>query len=521
MRARGTAFAIVLAALLAAAPAHAAKSCPEPEGSWERATPAEAGMDGAKLQAAVDYGTTQESFAIRVYRHGCLVAEDRGAAANRNATFESWSMAKSVTSLIFGRAMQLGEIGPDDTVGGLVPEADGAHGEITMRHLLTMTSGLAWNGFRDYNIFTMPDRVRDALTLQVVHRPGQYFEYAQSAVALLAEAIGRSTGEDVQAFAQRELMDPLGIPAGSWSWERDRAGHVQGFYGVKMRADDFGRLGELMRRGGRWRGRRILSRRYMNEAIRPSATNGCYGWLHWLNAGAPCIGPRIEERPVEETRDFPDLPADFYTFAGLFGQRVAVFPSQGLLVVRTGHDPNLVFAGGQDWEHELYKRILDSVADQRIVPPGDPPRGGGADHPDPDSGFQDALRHPEEYGKGVVQDPLPPAGPQRARALRIWLAARRATPGGTILIGVACPGAWPGGRRDCEGTLTMTGAPRSVRYDVAPGEEAVLRVRLSRRALRSLRRTRTARFNVVATNVDSGGGTPSRTPVDVRRPRSR
>ena len=73
---------------------------------------------------------------------------------------------------------------------------------------------------------------------------------------MLAEAVGRSAGGDVQAFLQRELLDKLGIPADSWHWERDRVGHVQGFYGVNMRPDDFGRLGELLRRGGIWRGRR-------------------------------------------------------------------------------------------------------------------------------------------------------------------------------------------------------------------------------------------------------------------------
>ena len=147
-------------------------------------------MDAAKLQDAIDYGSTQASFAIRVYRGGCLVGEDRLADSNRHSRYQSWSMAKSVTSMIFGRAMTLGLMSPDDPVGSLVPEADKAHGEITVHDLLTMTSGLKWNGARDYNIFTMPDRVRDALTLEVVKPHGTYFEYAQSAVALLAE-IGR------------------------------------------------------------------------------------------------------------------------------------------------------------------------------------------------------------------------------------------------------------------------------------------------------------------------------------------
>ena len=123
-------------------------------------------MDAAKLQDAIDYGTTQASFAIRVYRHGCLVGEDRLRRPEPQLAVESWSMAKSVTSMMFGRAMTLGLISPDDPVGSLVPEADKAHGEITMHDLLTMTSGLEWNGLRDYNIFTMPDRVHDALTLE-------------------------------------------------------------------------------------------------------------------------------------------------------------------------------------------------------------------------------------------------------------------------------------------------------------------------------------------------------------------
>ena len=334
--------------LALAGPAAAAKQCAEPGAEWERATPEEAGMDAAGLQDALDYGSSEASYAIRVFRHGCLVGEDRFASSNRNSRYESWSMAKSVTALGFGRAMALRLVSPEDPIGSLLPEADKPHGAITAHDLLTMTSGLRWNGFRDYNIFTMQDRVHDALTLEVAHPPGTYFEYAQSAVALLAEAAGRSAGEDFQAFIQRELMDPLGIPAGAWDWSRDPAGHVQGFYGVQMRVEDFGRLGELLRRGGVWRGRRLLSRRFVREAIAPSPTNGCYGWLIWVNSGVPCIGPTISARTVAHSRDFPTLPRDMYSFSGLFGQRVTVFPSLGLMVVRTGQDPGVIPGTGRE-----------------------------------------------------------------------------------------------------------------------------------------------------------------------------
>ena len=133
-----------------------------------------------------------------------------------------------------------------------------------------------------------------------------------------------------------------------------------------MRPDDFGRLGELMRRGGVWRGRRLLSKRFVREAIAPSATNGCYGWLIWVNAAAPCIGPTITDRPVTLTRDFPDLPADMYRFSGLFGQLVTSSRRQGIVVVRTGQDRGLLFAGGLGLGARPLRQGARAVTDQRI-----------------------------------------------------------------------------------------------------------------------------------------------------------
>ena len=509
----------VAAAALSAAPAHAAKSCQAPTVDWLRATPAEAGMDAAKLQSAVDYATSQAAYSVRVYRHGCLVAEDRVTAGNRQARYESYSMAKSVTALLFGRAMTLGLISPDDPVGALVPIADGPHGAITMRDLLTMTSGLRWNGFRDYNVFTMPDRVRDALTLEPVRKPGTYFEYAQSPVALLAHAVGAAVGRDPGEFVQRELMTPLGIPAGAWTWARDPAGHIQGFWGVEMRPDDFGRLGELLRRGGVWRGRRLLSKRFVSEAVTPSKTNGCYGWLIWVNAAAPCIGATVSERGVVNGRDFPDMPADMYRFSGLFGQLVSVFPSQGLVLVRTGQDPGLLPAGGASWEHELYAKLLASVTDQRIPPTGQPPRVND-ERESADYGFHTALREPDQYNKGANQDPLPPAGPERARAARLRLARERATFDGSVIARLHCPRRWLGrALHRCAGTATLEGARAPIAYDVAAGHGRRLRFRLTSVGLRGLRSAGKSTLALTAKSRDAASGTPATLAVTVARPR--
>lgn len=510
--------AAVVACMGAGAPgASAAATCPEPgPGAWPKASSAAAGMDAAKLADAMDHASTNLAYAARVFRNGCLVAGDRLQDANRTTPYESWSMAKSITSLMFGRAVELGLISPDDPVGSLLPEADREHGAITMRHLLTMTSGLHWNGLRDYNVFTGFDRTRDALTLGTDHKPGSYFEYAQSPVSLLAEAIGRAAGQDAGAFAQRELMTPLGIEAGTWSWTRDKAGHIGGFYGVQMRTEDYARLGELMRRGGAWKGRRLLSKTYMRDSITPTRTNGCYGWLIWLNRDAPCVGPTITERPVEATREYPDLPADMYRFSGLFGQIVTVFPSQGIVVARNGQDAGLLPTGGSSWEHTLYRKVLGAVTDQKIPAPAPQANGGPKDKPGADYGFQTALANPDQYSKGVAQDPLPAAGPARARAMRLGPIAVRATPRGYLRIRVGCPPRWPAKVTAlCTGVLRMEGARKGVRYSVRPGRQKVVRFRLTAKRLARLKRAKKLDLNYSGRNPDSTGGTYTKSSLNL------
>lgn len=509
--------ASVLVALLACAgPAQAAKHCGEPGSRWQRATPRQAGMDAAKVGAAVDYGTRNLGFAVRVYRHGCLVAEDSVNPEGRGK-FESWSLAKSVTAMVFGRAMTQELISRHDRIGGLITEADQPHGAVSIEQLLRMTSGLRWNGLRDYNIF-MRDRLRDGLTVPFDKTPGTYFEYSQSGPALAAEAVQRAVGEDFQAYAQRELFGPLGITRDSWFWRRDQVGHTQGFFGLNMRADDFGRLGDLLRRDGLWRGRRLLSQTFIRQAISASHTNGCYGWFIWINSRKPCVSPRVSDRPVSGSRDFPTLPPDLYRFSGLFGQVVAVFPSQDVMVVRTGQESSPALSGGSSWEQGLYERVLGSITDQRV------PRQPDANDPNPetpdaDRGFQTAVFNPGEYLPGIVQPALPPAGPRRARAMQMRLLKPRASLRGLVAVRLLCPARWPGGPAGhCYGRATLEGAPAGHSYDILPGTAQVFRFRLTSRRRASLKRRGTLRLEVGTRNRDSLDGTPATEGLAVVRP---
>ena len=209
-----------------------------------------------------------------------------------------------------------------------------------------------------------------------------------------------------------------------------------------------------------------------------------------------------------------------YKFSGLFGQLVTVFPSQGLTVVRLGQDPGLLPSGGSDWEHGLYDRVLDAITDQEVVRPGPELPGGGGGREDSDSGFQNALARPDQYSKGAVQDPLPPAGPARARAAQLALTRTRPGRRGVLVARVRCPVWWPAKLRPgCRGRATLSGARRKRRYRIAPGKSKLVRFRLTARRMRKLARRGRMPFWIAARNADAAGGTLARVTVIVKRPK--
>jgi hypothetical protein len=216
---------------------------------------------------------------------------------------------------------------------------------------------------------------------------------------------------------------------------------------------------------------------------------------------------------VTDAREFPELPADMYHYAGLFGQIVAVFPTQGVIVVRTGHEGDAGgFTGGDDYQNELFKRVLGAITDQRIVPPGDARDAAKVSRKDVDRGFHTAVFEPDQYGGGFLTPPLPPAGPQRARALILEQASRRVLRGWRVPVRVACPRLAP---RPCGGKVRMRGA-KSKQIRLAPGAVRILSFRLRKGARPGPgRRLRT---RVFARVPDATGGTPSNLPLVLRRP---
>jgi CubicO group peptidase (beta-lactamase class C family) len=321
---------------------------------------AQLGFDQARLDAAIQFGEQLPSTSIRVYRHGCLAGKSALDPATVYVPQVLFSASKTVLSLAVGRAVTLGYLKLDDPIGQYLPQADAAHGAITVRQLLTQTSGLQLVLADEVAALTA-DPVQYTLALPSWYAPGTEFMYAQNTLTLLSHVVERATGQDFQAFTQQELMNRVGIARDHWVWLRDRSGNTFAWGGLLMRPDDEARLGHLMLNRGKWGSDQVINPSYMNQATTGTQANPGHGFLLWLNAGdqfkAASIGRPLQvEHPV-----LPGTPRDTYAALGAMGQVTVVVPSRDLVFVRNG-------PGGADTVEgkdisELVRLVIAAVND--------------------------------------------------------------------------------------------------------------------------------------------------------------
>lgn len=481
---------VLVAAVLLCTPTGAdaaARTCAEPAPGAlpERVTPQQAAMNRERLDLALHALQDRRSYAIRVLRHGCLVAEDTNTAATRTAQYEGWELTSAVVGMLAGRAMELGLLDPDEPVGAFLPQADRDHGALRVGDLLARGAGLQG----EPDDVALPDRLRRALLRPVGPRS---FGDAPTGSALVVAAVQRAVGADLQAFAARELFGPLGIVGGQWAWTRDDTGLTDGSFGLQMTADAWVRIGELLRRDGVWRGRRLLPAAYLRRALGPSPQNPCLGWHVWNNDRQGCSGT--------PHRLLGGAPPDVLQLRGRFDQRVTLIPSLGLTIVRTG--TTAADSRSADdaftWERGNVLAFAGAVTDRTFARTANEPAVLT------DGPFRDFSEPP-----GTAPRPLPPAGPARARAVRVdhqaRMTGRRRV---RVQAVVRCP---PVALRSCAGSATLVGATAPAAFALAPGGSATLRFRLPRRNATPGPRTLRAEVR------DDVGTTATEVVVDVRR----
>jgi len=318
-------------------------------GDWQLVPAEQAGLDGERLEPAVeDIGALEGVQGVLVARHGRLVAERyfRGSAGRRPHNMKSAS--KSVLSALAGLAVENGVLKLDQPIAELLPEAAGLDDpgkqEITVRHLLTMTSGLESTSFGNYGSWVASRNwVRAALTRPLQAEPGTRFAYSTGGTHLLSATLATAAGRSTHDFAREHLFAPLGIRHSAWA--RDRQGIHVGGNNLSLLPRDMLKFGQLYLNRGRWAGEQLLPWQWVDESTRPGLAGprgrgriyGGYGYLWWLR------GPR--ERGA-------------YIASGYGGQYIYVSPAEDLVVVIISTE----VSKGRGWRGELFGMIRAGVA---------------------------------------------------------------------------------------------------------------------------------------------------------------
>lgn len=252
---------------------------------WKTAMAEAAGLDArrlAALTAAVRAWPELGVHAILIERSGRLVYEEyfdgfderwgipRGRVSiGPDSLHDLRSITKSVVSALAGLAIADGAIKSlDQPVVDWFPEyselntAEGRR--LTLRHLLSMTSGLAWEESVPYTdprndeiVMTRdPQPLRYVLSRTLTHDPGAEFNYNGGLVQVMAAVIQRAVKMPIQEYARMKLFTPLGID--TVEWVGDLAGMPSAASGLRLRARDIAKFGSLYLHEGRWNGRPVL-----------------------------------------------------------------------------------------------------------------------------------------------------------------------------------------------------------------------------------------------------------------------
>jgi CubicO group peptidase (beta-lactamase class C family) len=349
-----------------------------------QATPAQEDLNPAAVQAAITYADTHLRASVQIFRNNCKVAQGVLDPVTNSIPYEIFSSTKSVISMLTGIAYDQHKLALSDPIGKYLPTGpgwgDAAHRAITIRELLTETAGLKESILSEFaSTGTDPNIAQEALAQPLVHTPGTTFDYTQRVPDLLAYVVQRAVGQDLQAFAQEFLFGPIGIPADSYIWLRDRSGNTYGYANLFIPPTQFAKLGLLMQNDGNWNGRQVLSTSYITQLRQPTATNECYGFLFWVNGGNSCTSANIPAVQTVDRELIASAPSDLFAMVGALQQNNFMIPSLHLTVTWTGAlgdtTPNLaglLSASGaaSNLYYNFFRILMHGVEDQHIADPG-------------------------------------------------------------------------------------------------------------------------------------------------------
>lgn len=284
--------------------------------------------------------------ALIVVKGEDILVEEYGKGYDKNSTVTSFSVAKSIDSAIIGALIDQNKIpSVEESITTYIPELlqrDGRFSSITIRHLLCMTSGIAYKEsfprMDNTKTYFDPDLRNLAINNTLIEEePGLHFLYNNYNPLLLGLVIERACGQSVSSYFSKTIWSKIGAEEkASWSLDSEKSAFEKMESGVNARAMDFVRFGCMYRDGGKVFGTRVISKNWIDESLRESAV--------WSNSLNDEWGRRIAKGVSAQGGYYGyfwyvikrnGAQNDFFAF-GNKGQVVYVSPSANLVCARFG-----------------------------------------------------------------------------------------------------------------------------------------------------------------------------------------
>jgi CubicO group peptidase (beta-lactamase class C family) len=323
--------------------------------SWRFSSPEAQSMNPRLLADAGDSLAGEPSiFSLLVIRHGHIVYERYYHGSARDQSNNVHSASKSILQALIGIAISQGHIrGWNDRVSRYLPEyftgASAAKRSITLRDLMTMSSGLRWTeDVSEYRVQRERNWVRAVLAAPLRHRPGTRFLYSTGNTHVASAVLQRATGMKTSRFARLYLFEPLGITAEHWG--RDPRGVDSGGYNVYLTPRELAKFGLLYAQRGLWDGCRVV----------PAATTRQAATVTW----------RVDQLFNYATGWWQRRLSghDMFFCWGWGGQFVYVIPDLDMVVVTTENTADGHRNAEIDSGKLLRRYVIPSVIDQSSGP---------------------------------------------------------------------------------------------------------------------------------------------------------
>ena len=266
---------------------------------------------------------------IVILRHGQRIAEGVWKPYSSKVAQMQFSLSKSVVGMAVGLAISEGLLSLNETMAKIFPDKlppfyMGKPGTVTVKQLLTMSSGVKFN---EMGSISEKDWVRGWLLSDCEFAPGSRFSYNSMNTYMLCAALCRKTGQSVMEYLQNRLWEPLGIQ--NAEWETCPMGIEKGGWGLYLTPGDMAKLGQLYLQNGRWtdaegKSKQILPEEWVQQATKKQ------------------IDCKMGERDAWYGYQLWGLPwGDGYQFNGVFGQYVVVLPEQDMVIAVTSGNEKL------------------------------------------------------------------------------------------------------------------------------------------------------------------------------------